>query len=115
MNTATPDRADQQKVVYWHRELPPIEAEPVAEHTVEATSSRIAGTIAHRDELWDRCYRELMSNAEGRLAQEVARLGGDYAHVQDEMIDSKHDDVAGQAWLHGRFNYVLFRRSQKPQ
>ena len=50
-----------QQIVYWHRELPPIEAELMADHTVEATSSRVAGTISHRDELWDRCYRELMS------------------------------------------------------
>jgi hypothetical protein len=101
-------------VVYWHRELPPIDAELMAEHTIEATSGRIAGTIAHRDELWDRCYRDLMCNAEGRLTQEVARLGGDYAHVHDETIDSKHDDATAQAWLHGRFSYMLFRRSQQP-
>ena len=50
----------EPKIVYWHRELPPLEAELVAEHTVEANSSRVPGTIAHRDELWDQCYRELM-------------------------------------------------------
>lgn len=112
MNAQTTDGVDRSKVIYWHRELPPLDAELVAEHTVEATSGRVAGTIAHRDELWDRCYSELMSNAEGRLIQEVARLGGDYAHVHDEAIDSKHDDAAGQAWLHGRFSYMLFRRPQ---
>jgi hypothetical protein len=100
----------QSKVVYWHRELPPMEAEVMAEHTVEAISSRVAGTIAHRDELWDRCYTELMTNAEGRLVQEIARLGGDYAHVHDEVINPKHDDAAGEAWLHGRFAYMLYRR-----
>lgn len=98
------------KIVYWHRELPPSEADPVAEHTVEANSGRVAGTIAHRDELWDRCYRELMAAAERRLAQEVARLGGDFAHVHDEAIDPKHDDARGEAWLHGRFSYTLYRR-----
>jgi hypothetical protein len=97
------------KVVYWHRELPPLDAELVAEHTVEATSSRVAGTISQRDELWDRCYRELMTNAEERLTQEVGRLGGDFAHVHDEAIDPRHDDAAGQAWLHGRFDYMLYR------
>jgi roadblock/LC7 domain-containing protein len=30
--------SDDGKIVYWHRELPPLEAELVAEHTVEATS-----------------------------------------------------------------------------
>jgi hypothetical protein len=103
--------ADRElKVVYWHRELPPLEADLVAEHTVEATSSRVAGTIAHRDELWDRCYRELMAAAEHRLTQEVARLGGDFAHVRDEEIDPRHDAVTGEAWLHGRFSYMLYRR-----
>jgi len=33
----------------------------MAEHTLEATSGRVAGTLAHRDELWDRCYQELMA------------------------------------------------------
>ncbi len=98
------------KVVYWHRELPPLDAELIAEHVVEATSSRVPGTIGRRDELWDRCYRELMANAETRLVQEVSRLGGDFAHVNDEAIDPKHDAAAGEAWLHGRFAYMLYRR-----
>jgi hypothetical protein len=98
------------KVVYWHRELPPLDAELMAEHTVEADSSRVSGSIAHRDALWDQCYRELMANAESRLAQEVARLGGHCAHVHDEAIDPKHDDAVGEAWLHGRFGYMLYRR-----
>ena len=110
MNTA-PDAGP--KIVYWHRELPPLEAEVMAGHTIEANSSRIAGTLAHRDELWDRCYRELMSNAERRLTQEVARLGGRYAHVHDESIHPKRDDAAGEAWLHGRFKYVLLREAHE--
>jgi hypothetical protein len=105
----TADRDSRWKVVYWHRDLPPVEAEMLDEHVVEATSGRVAGTIAHRDELWDRCYRELAANAEARLAQEVARLGGDLAHVLDEHIDTRHDDVAGEAWLQGRFSYMLYR------
>jgi hypothetical protein len=88
--TESPDRAE--KVVYWHRELPPLAAE-----------------------LWDRCYEELMANAQARLAQEVTRLGGHYAHVHDESIDTRHDDAAGETWLRGRFSYVLFRKAgQKP-
>lgn len=51
-----------------------------------------------------------MSTAESRLAQEVARLGGDFAHVHDEAIDPKQDAVTGEAWLHGRFRYMLYRR-----
>ena len=98
------------KIVYWHRDLPPLEADLVAEHSVEANSSRVAGTLAHRDELWDRCYHELLADAERRMIQEGARLDGHYAHVHDESISPKHDDAAGEAWLHGSFTYMLYRR-----
>lgn len=96
-------------VIYWHRELPPLKAEVVGEHTVEATSHRVPGTIAHRDELWDQCYTDLMAETKRRLEQEVLRLEGRFAHVLDESIDSKHDDVSGESWLHGRFKYILLR------
>ena len=80
----------------------------MAEHTVEANSSRVPGTLAHRDELWEQCYRELMANAGIRIADEMARLGGNYAHVRGESLGAKHDDVAGEAWLHGVFTYMLY-------
>lgn len=98
------------QIVFWHRELPPLDAELMAEHTIEAMSGRVAGTISHRDELWDRCYEELMSSATERLVQEVARLGGHYAHVHEESIDTRHDEAAGEMWLHGTFSYMLYRR-----
>jgi hypothetical protein len=101
---------EDPKTIYWHRELPPFDAEPLGEHTIEATSGRVPGTISHRDELWDRCYEELMANTTTRLTQEIARLGGDYGHVLDEHIDSRHNEVTGEAWLHGRFTYMLYRR-----
>lgn len=97
------------KIVFWHRELPPPDADLMSEHTIEADSARIPGTVAHRDELWARCYPQLMANTEARLAQEIRRLGGRFAHVTHEEIEPKHDDVAGQAWLHGRFGYMLYR------
>jgi hypothetical protein len=100
---------DNDKVVYWHRELPPLGADPISEHVLEAASSRVPGTIAHRDDLWDVCYADLMRQARLRVEQEVARLGGHYAHVVNETIDSCHDDVKGEAWLRGRFDYVLYR------
>ena len=104
--------ADQSvPAVFWHRDLPPINAELMAEHTVEANSGRVLGTLAHRDELWDRCYAELMANAGRRIADEIRRLDGDYAHVHGESLVARHDDVAGEAWLHGTFTYVLFRRA----
>jgi hypothetical protein len=109
-NTHEFDDGNGSGMVYWHRDLPPLNADLMAEHTVEATSSRVAGTISHRDELWDRCYQELMANVQARLAQEVTRLGGHYAHVLNESIDVRHDDVAGEAWLHGCFSYMLYRR-----
>lgn len=106
---------NDRKIVYWHRELPPNDAEMMGEHTIEATSGRVAGTFGHRDELWDRCYQELMANTRGRLTQELARLGGDYAHVLHESVDTRRDDAVGEAWLHGCFSYMVYRRpSQSP-
>ncbi len=96
------------QMVFWHRDLPPLDAVVMAEHTVEANSDRVPGTLAHRDDLWDTCYRQLMANATDRVLTEVARLGGRYAHVHGESIGAKHDDVAGEAWLHGTFTYVLY-------
>jgi hypothetical protein len=55
------------------------------------------GTIAHPDELWHACYEDLMTQARIRLEQEVARLGGHYAHVLDEVIHSRRDEVTGEA------------------
>ena len=101
---------ETERVVFWHRDMPPLAAEAVGEYVVEATSGRVPGTISHRDELWDRCYRELMSNVEERLSQEVARLGGHYAHVYDQGIDTRPVHAAGEAWLRGRFAYMLYRR-----
>jgi hypothetical protein len=108
-----PSDVAAEKTIYWHRELPPLDAEPMAEHTVEAASGRVAGTLSHRDELWDRCYAELMASVEARLAQEIARLGGRYAHVYEESLDTRHDDRTGEAWLRGRFSYMLFRGTSR--
>jgi hypothetical protein len=97
------------KVVYWHRELPPLEAEVVASDTIEATSQHVQGILNHRDDLWRICYDSLMAQANARLEQEVARRGSHYAHVFDEVIDSRHDDAKNEAWLYGRFDYTLYR------
>jgi hypothetical protein len=105
------------KIVYWHRDLPPLDAEALGEHTVEATSGHVPGRVAH-DELWSRCYDNLMAQAHTRLTQEVTRLGGHYAHVLDESIDARRNDALGEAWLYGRFTYMLYRRpaaSPEPQ
>ena len=99
-----------RSVVYWHRDLPPLEAEIAGEHTIEATSTRVPATLAHRDDLWRVCYDDLMTQTRIRLEQEIARLGGHYARVFEEAIDIRRDEVKGEAWLRGRFSYVLYRR-----
>ena len=103
--------ANERRIIYWHRELPPLEAEAMGEHVVEAASGRVPGTLAHRDQLWSQCYQDLMAQVRIRLEQEVARLGGSYAHVRNESVDSKHDDISGETWLHGRFTYMLYRQA----
>ena len=100
------------KIIFWHRELPPFDAEPMGEHVVEADSGRVLSTVAHRDGLWSLCCEELLAQVRLRLNQEISRLGGNYAHVLNESIDSKHDDVSGEAWLHGQFTYMLYRHAE---
>jgi len=94
--------------VYWHRELPPLDAEALSEHVVEADSVRVRATRTDR-ELWDKCAHDLAKGVETRLRQEGARLGGRCAHVLDEHIDVKHDFTRDEAWLHGRYTYMLYR------
>jgi len=110
-NQQAPVGMSGTKIVYWHRELPPLGADPISEHVLEASSFRVPGTIAHRGDLWRVCYDDLMRQTALRLEQEIARLEGDYAHVVDEIIETRHDDVKGEAWLRGRFDYVLYRRA----
>jgi len=70
---------------------------------------RLQLDIVRYGDLWDRCYASLMAHTTDRLVQEVARLGGHYAHVLDEHIDSKRDDRTDESWLQGRFSYVLYK------
>jgi hypothetical protein len=100
----------RSRFVYWHRDLPPLDSELLDEHVLEAKSDRVPGSIERDGELWDHCHAGLIEHATDRLMQEVARLGGDYAHVLDEHIDSRRDDLNNESWLQGRFNYVLYRR-----
>ena len=95
--------------IYWHRQLPPIDVDPVDEHTVEADSARVPGTIAHQDDLWNQCRADLLSVTTSRMDQEIARLGGTCAHVLSEHIEVKRDAVSNEAWMHGRFTYMLYR------
>jgi hypothetical protein len=107
----SPSGDTASKVVYWHRELPPLDGEVMQEHTIEAASDRVSGAIERHGELWHQCHGVLMERTRLRLEQEVTRLGGHYAHVVDEHIDSHRDDATGESWLYGRFSYVLYRRT----
>ncbi len=98
-----------KQVVFWHRALPPLDAEPLGEHCVEADSGHVQDTLAHRNELWEDCRLDLVAAATRRIDQEVARLGGRFAHVRDERIEVKHDAVQSDAWMHGRYTYMLYR------
>jgi hypothetical protein len=104
--------SDGETRLFWHRHLPPLKAEPIAEHTVEADSDRVPGGFVRGDEVWSRCFNGLMAKAEARLLQEIDRLGGDFAHIHDESIVPKHNDATAESWLHGRFTYMLYRRRQ---
>jgi len=103
----------ERKVVYWHRELPPLAAEPLGEYIVEANSVRVIGDFAHDSELWERCYRDVLAQMEHRLKQELHRLGGHYAHVLEETIGSRRDDHSSEVWLHGRIKYLLLSRPRE--
>ena len=98
------------QTVFWHRDLPPLDGELVGEHTIEAVSARVSGRLAQGDRMWGQCYEELMRAAKARLEQEIVRLQGHYAHVNRESIDSRHDGATDEGWLHGRFDYLLYRR-----
>jgi hypothetical protein len=100
---------EQAKTIYWHRELPPLDAERLGEHTLEVNSTRVPDTIAHRDELWNQCKDDLMRRTGERLTEEMSRLDGRYARVLNESITTKRDAASGEAWLHGRFTCVLYR------
>jgi hypothetical protein len=101
--------AEPTRVVYWFRDLPPLDGEPSGEDQIEAVSSRFHGRLAHADDLWDRCREEVLAAATARIGQEVARLGAKYAHVTDEALDPRHDDATNEGWMHGTFTFVVYR------
>lgn len=96
-------------MIFWHRQLPPSGAEPLGEHVVEAASGRVPATTDGEDALWDRCRHELMTETTRRLDAEIERLGGRHAHVLDEVVETRHDPRTAEAWLHGRYTYMLYR------
>jgi hypothetical protein len=97
-----------EKLIYWHRELPPLSAQVEGEHTVQATSEWVAQPGAKRDELWALCYENLMAHVNDRVAQEIKRLHGSCAHVLEEDIKPRIDNAQDRYRLEGTFTYVLY-------
>lgn len=97
------------KFVYWHLDLPPLEADVIGDDTLEATSGRVSANLSHRDDAWARCYADLIQRAGMRLEQEGARRGGDCVHVKDEFIEPRRNEATGETWLYGRFRYAIYR------
>ena len=100
--SATPGNLPSHKLVYWHRDLPPLDAELLAEHTVEATSGHVPGTLSHRDDLWDGCYQDLLAHTEARLAQEIARF-----------VEPIRDARAENARIHFRYALRCYRQAYR--
>ena len=42
--------------LYWHRDLPPLSAEAIGEHTLEPPAGASC-TVLHADEEWNRSYK----------------------------------------------------------
>jgi hypothetical protein len=45
-----------------------------------------------------------------RLAITNADSHSRSTHILNESVDSKHDAVSGQAWLHGSFDCMIYRQ-----
>jgi hypothetical protein len=98
-----------EKLIYWHRELPPLSEQVEGEHAVQAASDWVPYTLCTRDELWAACHGNLMAHVSERIAQEIRRLQGSCAHILEEDIKPKVDNTAGRYRLEGTFSYVLYR------
>jgi len=109
LDQAAVNAAPAAQTIFWYRDLPPLNAEVVQEHTVDACSARVSGAIAYRGELWTTCYADAMSQVTRRLKQEITRLGGRYARVLSESVDSRHNAATGEAWLHIVLTYMLYK------
>jgi len=101
--------APAAQVIFWYRDLPPLAAEPLEEHTVQASSARVSGALSYGDEAWKRCYADALAQATVHLEQQVARRGGRYAHVLSEAVNVRHSGATGEAWLDLALKYMLYR------
>jgi len=106
-----PDMTDRQTRIYWHRDLPPLDADAVAEHTVDAVSDKADYHFDRRDELWHDCAPSLRAHLVERLEAELDRLGGAYAHVLEEDVTPHVDHANAQYWLIGKARYTIYKRT----
>ena len=100
--------ADKDKLVYWHRDLPPLHDRIEGEHHITAKSDVLTYDRMHADELWGKCFPSLERTLEDRLAQEIKRQSGHCAHVVEEHIHKKINHDTQTYWLEGEYVYVLY-------
>ena len=48
------------KVIYWRRDLPPLEAEQIGDHVVEADSRHVKEDLSERGTLWDQRHDDVI-------------------------------------------------------
>lgn len=104
------DQADvvEPRLIYWHRDLPPLSEQMEGEHEVSATSERVHFSWADQSTQWKECHEQLMANGEDRMRQEVNRLGGSCARVLTEEVTSHRDDATQEFWVAGRFRFLMY-------
>ena len=98
---------ETHKLIYWHRELPPLSEALAGEYVVEAHSDPVPYRLTEHDALFDRCLPNLKARLAERVEQEIHRLGGSCAHVLDEHVEPHIDNSTGEYTLRGRLTYVL--------
>ena len=96
-------------VVYWHRELPPRDADPIGSHTIEAISDQRTGTFVRRDIR----VGSLLSSADGahrRPDRTGNRPAGRRLRARAGRPSSRGMTTApAKPGCTGRFDYELYR------
>ena len=103
------DESMTDDIVYFDDVLPPADAQPAAVVRVAVDSRHVSGALAEGGRSWWTCHDELTTLARERIAHEVKRRGVRYARVYSECLETRQSQSTGEAWLHGRFDCVLYR------
>lgn len=103
----TPSPPPSQRI-FWYHELPPLSAQVLDTHVLEAQSDPIPWRFADRETLWAESQPSLDAAVRERLTQELDRLGAAYAHVVDEHIEEHTDPATATFELRGRYDYVAY-------